>query len=89
MNANVTCPKCGSNTVRNVGWVWKLGAAFFIVVAVVVLLGAALVPALGPGWSYKTFFGVVLNLFFAGLFAGLWKTLGPQWRCTNCHHAWR
>ena len=89
MNANVTCPKCGSNTVRNFGWVWKLMAAFFLVVAVVVLLVAALVPAAGPVWSYKTTYGVVMNLFFAGLFAAIWKNLGPQWRCTKCNHAWR
>ena len=89
MNANVTCPKCGSNTVRDFGWVWKLMAAFFLVVAVVVLLVAALVPAAGPVWSYKTIFGVVMILFLAGFFAGIWKNLGPRWRCRKCKHAWR
>jgi hypothetical protein len=88
MNANVTCPKCGSNSVRNFGWVWKLGPAFFLVLAVVVLLVAALVPAAGPVWSYKTVSGVVINLFFAGIFAYLWMTIAPRWRCTTCKHMW-
>jgi hypothetical protein len=88
MNTNVTCPKCGSNAVRNVGWVWML-AAIWLVAAVVEVLIAALVPVAGPVWSYKTVYGVVMNLFFAGLFAAIWKNLGPQWRCTKCKHAWR
>jgi hypothetical protein len=50
MNANVICPMCGSNTVRNFDWIWRLGAAFCLVVAVIVLLLAALVPAAGPLW---------------------------------------
>ena len=89
MNANVTCPKCESNTVRDFGWVWKLMAAFFLVVAVVVLLVAALVPAAGPVWSYKTIYGVVINLFFAGFFAYLSMTIAPRWRCTTCKFTWR
>jgi hypothetical protein len=89
MNTNVTCPKCGSNTVRNFGWIWKLGVAFFLVVAVVVLLVAALVPAAGPVWSYKTISGVVINLLLAGCFTYLSMTIAPRWRCTNCKHYWR
>jgi hypothetical protein len=88
MNTNVVCPKCGSNAVKNVGWVWML-AAIWIVLAVIQLLVAALVPAAGPVWSYQTIHGVVGDLLFAGLFAGFWKNLGPQWRCTTCKHAWR
>ena len=88
-DAKVTCPKCGSNTVRNFGWVWKLMAAFFLVVAVVVLLVAALVPAAGPVWSYKTIFGVFLNLCFAGFVAYVSTTIAPRWRCTTCKHTWR
>ena len=89
MNANVTCPKCGSNTVSNVGWVWKLMAAVFLVMAVILLLVAALVPAAGPVWSYKTLSGVVINLFIAGFFAYLSMTILPRWRCTTCKHTWR
>jgi hypothetical protein len=88
MNTNMTCPKCGSNAVRNLGWAWMMGAGF-LVVAVVLLLIAALVPAAGPVWSYKTMSGVVMNLFFAGLWAYSWKNLGPQWRCSTCKHTWR
>ena len=88
MNTNVTCPKCGSNAVRNVGWVWML-AAIWLVLAVIQLLVAALVPAAGPVWSYRTISGVVMFLLFAGFWAGFWKTQGPQWRCTKCKHAWR
>jgi hypothetical protein len=58
-------------------------------VAVIVLLLAALVPAAGPVWSYKTIFGVVMNLFFAGFFAYLSMTIAPRWRCTKCKHTWR
>jgi hypothetical protein len=89
MNTHVTCPKCGSNTVRNFGWVWKLGAAFFLVVAVIAVLVAALVPAAGPVWSYKTIFQVVMNLVFAGIFAYVSMTIAPRWRCTTCKHTWR
>ena len=89
MNANVTCPKCGSNTVRNFGWVWKLGATFFLVVAVIVLLLAALVPAAGPVWSYKTISGVFMTLIFAEFFAYLSMTICPRWRCATCKHTWR
>src|SRR5262249_39603094 len=88
VNTNVTCPKCGSNAVKSVGWVWMLGAVW-LVWAVFELLMAALVPAGGPVWSYQTISSVVEDLLFAGLFAGLWKTLGPRWRCTTCKHAWR
>src|SRR5262245_44038461 len=77
MNSDATCPKCGSNTVRNVGWIWKLVAALLLVMAVILLLVAALVPAAGPVWSYKTISGVVMNLFFAGLFIYLSKTMTP------------
>jgi hypothetical protein len=85
----VTCPKCGSNTVRNLGWVWKLGAALCLVMALIILLVAALVPATGPVWSYKTIFGVVTYLFWAGLFAYLSMSIGPRWRCSTCKHTWR
>jgi hypothetical protein len=88
MNINATCPKCGSDTLKNVGWIWML-AAIWLVAAVVEVLIAALVPAAGPVWSYKTAYGVVMNLFFAGFFASIWKTFGPQWRCMKCKHAWR
>jgi hypothetical protein len=89
MNTNVTCPKCGSNAVRNLGWVWKLGSAGFLVVAVIALLVAALVPAAGPVWSYRTIFGVVMNLFFAGCFAYLSMTIAPRWQCKTCKQMWR
>ena len=88
MNTNVTCPKYGSNALKNVGWVWMLGA-IWLVWAVFELLMAALVPAGGPVWSYQTIRSVVGDLLVAGLFAGFWKTLGPRWRCTKCNHTWR
>jgi hypothetical protein len=87
-DAKVTCPKCGSGAVKDVGWVWMLGA-IWLVWAVFEVLMAALVPAAGPVWSYQTIRSVVWDLLFAGLFAGLWKTFGPRWRCTRCQHAWR
>jgi hypothetical protein len=89
MYTNVTCPKCGSDTVGNLGCVWKLGAAFFLVAAVIVFLVADSVPAARPVWSYKTIFGVVMILFLAGFFACISMTIAPQWRCTTCKHTWR
>jgi FtsH-binding integral membrane protein len=84
-----TCPKCGSNTVRNLGWVWKPVATFFLVMAVIELLVAALVPAAEPVWSYKTIYGGVMNLFFAGFIAYHSMTIAPRWRCRTCKHTWR
>jgi hypothetical protein len=89
MNANATCPKCGSNTVRDFGWVWNLGVAFFPVVAVIVVLVAAMVPAGGPVWSYNTISGIVIDLFLAGVVAYLLMAVAPRWRCTTCKHKWR
>jgi hypothetical protein len=89
MITDVTCPKCGSNTVRNFGWVWKLVAAYFLGMAVVLLRIPAPVPAAGPVWSYPTIAGVVMNLYLAGFFAYLSMTIAPQRRCTTCKHTWR
>jgi hypothetical protein len=88
MNTNVTCPKCGSSALKKVGWIWILGA-IWLVWAVLHLLIAALVPAAGPVWSYRVIHDVVMNLLIAGLWAVLWKSFGPEWRCTNCKHHWR
>ena len=85
----MTCPKCGSNAVGDFGWVWKLAAALFLVRAVAFLLLAALVPAVGPVWSYKTFSVIVPDLLFAGILAYLSMTVAPRWRCRTCKHMWR
>jgi hypothetical protein len=56
---------------------------------VIVLLVAALVPAAEPVWSYKTIYGGVMFLFFAGFIAYHSMTSAPRWRCTTCKHTWR
>jgi hypothetical protein len=88
MNTDVTCPKCGSNALKKIGWLWIL-SAIWLVSALIELLLAALVPATGRFRSHRILHHVALNLLFAVLWAVFLELQGPRWRCTKCKHMWR
>jgi hypothetical protein len=90
MNLDVTCPKCGANTVKGIRWVWLLAAAIFLVgTPMQLLVVAALVPGTGGIRTYDWISAVVMGLVWASFFVGVAATNAPRWRRAKCKHTWR